>query len=509
MKNKIAIIVSLLVLTTIFCFSSNVANAADVEEGEFKYDIVKDDHDVPVGAAVVEYTGDDTTVIIPDNIKYTYEDWNDDKGEYVNIHVTLPVTELRWYLFDGNKSLTCVRLPDTIKRLDNGIFDGCLSLRTVTAKSSTASNIIDLPEGLKELGDNVFKNCRSITTVKLPSTLKIVPSSCFNQCNSLQSVDMSANVITSIENWAFESCPSLKSIALPTSLTNMGDGVFQYCTALTAINLPDSVVSIGSYVFNGCTALTDVHLSAQISYFPDGIFNNCEKINSIALSKNIVKIDEGIFDSCKQLAAVKYNGTIAEWKATVIDEKNDSLHKAIIYCTDGNYHETHTYVEQITTTPTCTTNGLASYTCACGASYTAVLPATGHKYVDKVVKPTYFAKGYTLHTCSACKHSYQDKTTKKLVLKAASLRKVTAGKKSFTVQIKSKVKNATGYQIQYSTNSKFKKSVKTIKVKSLKTVVKKLAVKKKYYVRVRAYRTEKKKTVYSAWCKAKSVTTKR
>ena len=84
---------------------------------------------------------------------------------------------------------------------------------------------------------------------------------------------------------------------------------------------------------------------------------------------------------------------------------------------------------------------------------------------------------------------------------------VKAQSKAFTVKWKKK-SSITGYQIQYSTNSKFKKGNKSIKIKSAKTVSKKitkLKVAKKYYVRVRTYKLVKKKSYYSSWSKKKCI----
>ena len=100
--------------------------------------------------------------------------------------------------------------------------------------------------------------------------------------------------------------------------------------------------------------------------------------------------------------------------------------------------------------------------------------------------------------------------------KATSVSKLTAGKKKFTVKWKKLTTQTTGYQIQYATNSKFTQNKKTITVKKNSTTsktVSKLKAKKKYYVRVRTYKTVKvngKSTkIYSSWSKAKVVTTKK
>ena len=87
---------------------------------------------------------------------------------------------------------------------------------------------------------------------------------------------------------------------------------------------------------------------------------------------------------------------------------------------------------------------------------------------------------------------------------------IKAQNKAFTVKWKKK-SGITGYQIQYSTNSKFKKGNKSIKIKNVKTVSKKitkLKVAKKYYVRVRTYKLAKKNNLYSSWSKKKCVTIK-
>ena len=80
---------------------------------------------------------------------------------------------------------------------------------------------------------------------------------------------------------------------------------------------------------------------------------------------------------------------------------------------------------------------------------------------------------------------------------------VKAQSKAFTVKWKKK-SGITGYQIQYSTNSKFKKGNKSIKIKSAKTISKKitkLKAAKKYYVRIRTYKGKK----YSKWSKKKNI----
>lgn len=91
--------------------------------------------------------------------------------------------------------------------------------------------------------------------------------------------------------------------------------------------------------------------------------------------------------------------------------------------------------------------------------------------------------------------------------KKTSIKKTKKGKKSFSFTLK-KVSGVSGYQVQTATDKKFKKGRKTVTSKKTNVTFKKLKSKKKYYVRVRTYKTVKGKKYYSDWSKTKSVKTK-
>ncbi|WP_370816774.1 cellulase family glycosylhydrolase [Ruminococcus sp.] len=90
------------------------------------------------------------------------------------------------------------------------------------------------------------------------------------------------------------------------------------------------------------------------------------------------------------------------------------------------------------------------------------------------------------------------------------IQKLTAKSKAFFVDWVQKG-SATGYEIQYATNSKFTsaKKVTITNNKTDKTTVSKLSANKKYYVRVRSYTTVGGTKYYGAWSATKTVTTKK
>ena len=110
------------------------------------------------------------------------------------------------------------------------------------------------------------------------------------------------------------------------------------------------------------------------------------------------------------------------------------------------------------------------------------------------------------------KGSYTGTITKTFKINPAKqeIQKLTAKSKAFFVDWAQKG-SATGYEIQYATNSKFT-SAKKVTITNNKTdtkTISKLSGKKKYYVRVRSYTTVKGTKYYGAWSSVKNVTTKK
>ena len=106
-----------------------------------------------------------------------------------------------------------------------------------------------------------------------------------------------------------------------------------------------------------------------------------------------------------------------------------------------------------------------------------------------------------------------NKTAKMTIApKGTSLNKLTAGKKQFKATWKKQTTKTSGYELQYSTDSKFNSGSKKVKIKKNKTTsttVKKLKGKKKYYVRIRTYKSVNGKKIYSKWSSSKKITTKK
>ncbi|MCQ2455518.1 MAG: fibronectin type III domain-containing protein [Clostridia bacterium] len=135
------------------------------------------------------------------------------------------------------------------------------------------------------------------------------------------------------------------------------------------------------------------------------------------------------------------------------------------------------------------------------SSYYNVKYSSGRKSVGKYTVKVTFKKDY--EGFSSLKKTFT------IVPKGTSISSLTAKSKGFTAKWKKQTSQTSGYQLQYSKSSSFKsaKSV-NISAKTTSKKVTKLTKNKKYYVRIRTYKTVSGSKYYSAWSSKKSVKTK-
>ena len=223
------------------------------------------------------------------------------------------------------------------------------------------------------------------------------------------------------------------------------------------------------------------------------------------------------FDGTAKKPAVTISGLTSGTDFTVVYKNNTNAGKATVTITGkGNY--CGSFSTTFTIKPADITKK------------TITLSATALAYTGKVRKPTVKVSGLTTadYTVTYSNASSKNVGTYKVTVKgkrnytgsktlsykinpkATTISKLTAGSKCFTAKWTKVSAQATGYQIQYSTSSTFASGNKTVKITSYSTTSKKvssLTAKKKYYVRIRTYKTVSSTTYYSAWSAKKAVTT--
>ena len=507
-------------------------------------------------AIVIDCEQNTTTVTIPKKII------NDGK-----IYAVIGIGN---YAFQYCTSLTSITIPDSITSIGDNAFYNCSSLTSVTIPDSVTSigsyafygcnslEKITLPFVGQNADGTGFTNFGYIFGACDDSypeydNFKFVSS-------SLKEVVITGS--NSIAEDAFYECKSLTSISFTGNVRVFGEWAFSYCTGLKKVTIPKTCKRISSWAFYDCVNLSDVYycdsksaknnITIEHGNDPlddaDWYYNSCigtkshNYNNSCDKSCNVC----GAIRTIKHTYTNSCDKTCDVCKATrnIYHTYSNACDKTCNVCKATRTVPAHKYTT-ITTKATLAKNGKVVKKCkVCGkvASTTTIkyvksfkLSTTSYTYNGKVKTPSVTVKDsagktlkkntdYTVSYASGRKNVGTYKVTIKMKGKYSgtktltfkinpvktSVSKLTAGKKSITVNISKKSTQVSGYQVQYSTSKKFT-SAKTKTISSYKTTkytLKSLSAKKTYYVRVRTYKTVSGKKYYSGWSTYKYVKTK-
>ena len=110
--------------------------------------------------------------------------------------------------------------------------------------------------GIKEINDNNYYGNPKLKKIIIGNTLEKIERYTFMGCSNLEEIDFSNTILKEINFRCFESCISLKSIHLPSSIKFIGTWAFAYCNNLKSVIL-DGVNKIGYDSFENCYNLEE------------------------------------------------------------------------------------------------------------------------------------------------------------------------------------------------------------------------------------------------------------
>ena len=125
---------------------------------------------------------------------------------------------------------------------------------------------VTIPDGVTAIGEEAFSWCSRLTNIVIPESVTAIGDDAFEDCRS----DLEIHV-SSLEHYMrlqitdpHQLCLNnilITDIALPDSVTAIGDHAFHGCSSLTSIVIPGSVKTIEKDIFSDCKALRDVQIS--------------------------------------------------------------------------------------------------------------------------------------------------------------------------------------------------------------------------------------------------------
>ena len=200
----------------------------------------------------------------------------------VRVGISNKVTTIPSEAFRDCHALKEVRVPATVQKIDKRAFEGCMALSKfrISSKTKASSSSTSTSSVLQFIGPRAFSACSSLTGIRIPAGVTTTGRGTFEDCYKLKKAEFAAAshdgngcLLSSIHGYAFMHCHALESIAIPSTVRLIGDSAFENCVNLkrvdflltTATTTPSSsssssssssLLNIGESAFQDCTSLT-------------------------------------------------------------------------------------------------------------------------------------------------------------------------------------------------------------------------------------------------------------
>lgn len=181
--------------------------------------------------------------------------------------------------------------------------------------------VVQVPWGVTKLGASVFQYDRVLQTIYLPDTLQTIDSYVFRGCTGLENLyfyDKNGNItsksnLNHIGRWAFQDCISIKTLDFSnTKLNTIYVGAFYNNKSLQHFKFPSTITLVGTRAFEYCISLLEVDLSMAKNFvwrMPEKAFKDCKSIRVVYLPPYIAGLDFGTFWNNISLTKIYHRGT--------------------------------------------------------------------------------------------------------------------------------------------------------------------------------------------------------
>ncbi|EJK64847.1 hypothetical protein THAOC_14375 [Thalassiosira oceanica] len=168
-----------------------------------------------------------------------------------------------------------------------------------------------LSEGLRIIGQSAFAFCEALRSVTLPSSVTELGKFAFDNCKNLAELQLNEG-LQIICVGAFQWCGALRSVTLPSTVTVLDKRAFHCCRNLAEVHLNEGLQNIGAFAFEYCLALRIVTVPSTVTKLGEGAFSCCRNLIGVQLKEGLRIIGHGSFTYCSGLSRVIIPSTVIE-----------------------------------------------------------------------------------------------------------------------------------------------------------------------------------------------------
>lgn len=181
-----------------------------------------------------------------------------------------------------------------------------------------------IQEGVNSIGRNTFFGCDKLVSVQIPSTITEIREGVFENCESLKYIMLDENnknyqcdngVLYNINKTKIICYPPAKEdthYEMPSTIQDISEEQFEYCKNLVSIVMSDNITIIGSSTFYRCTNLQSIKLSNKLEKIGYSAFESCSNLKTIEMPNTVKTIGNHAFESCSKLERVKFSNNLKE-----------------------------------------------------------------------------------------------------------------------------------------------------------------------------------------------------
>ena len=173
-------------------------------------------------------------------------------------------------------------------------------LKGIDVDHSRNLNKVTLPNTITTIGQYAFRDCSSLREINFPSSITEIKAGAFQSCLSLQVADLSQTKLTILESNLFLNSSSLTKAVLPETVTTIKNNSFGDCYALKEVNLPSKLVRIWPAAFIKCKSLEKISLPGTLVNMYHYTFGDCTSLKDVEYLGNnpsaITVQRGGVFD---------------------------------------------------------------------------------------------------------------------------------------------------------------------------------------------------------------------
>ena len=156
------------------------------------------------------------------------------------------------------------------------------------------------------ISNDAFNECKKLTELIIPDSVRSVLRGAFNGCSELVSIKVSPtnpyldsrnNCNAVIETKKNELMLGCKTTVIPYGVTSIGTGAFMWCEGIVSLDIPSSVTSIGDWAYAHCNGLITIDIPNSIQTIGSNAFSGCQNVTTITIGENVETIGNKAFDT--------------------------------------------------------------------------------------------------------------------------------------------------------------------------------------------------------------------